>query len=157
MSTDTAPAQLERSTEIAASPAQVWALVSDLPRMASWSPQVVRSTVAGGRVRQGARFTNLNRQGPLFWPTHGKVVRFEPHRDFAFRIAENTVVWSFLLEPTDDGGTRVTHRRETPDGISRLSRLLTRVALGGQTRFTEGLRDGMGQTLERLKAEAEAV
>jgi len=153
---DAPSTELERSIEIAASPAQVWALVSDLPRMASWSPQVVRSTVKGG-VRQGARFRNLNRQGPLFWPTNGKVVRFEPHRDFAFRIAENRVIWSFELEPTADGGTRVTQRRETPDGISKLSLGLTKVVLGGVDGFTERLRDGMGETLDRLKAEAEAV
>lgn len=147
---------LESTVEIDASPAQVWALVTDVSRMAQWSPQVVRSTVKGGVVEQGAKFTNINRQGPLFWPTKAKVVRFEPHRDFAFRIAENKVVWSFELEPTASGGTRLTQRRETPDGISGVSMSLTKVAFGGQEKFTAALRAGMAQTLQRIKAESEA-
>lgn len=150
-------AELEASIDVAAPPAQVWAMVSDIERMASWSPQVVRTTVKGGGVQQGTRFSNLNRQGLLFWPTKGKVVRFEPHRDFAFRIAENRTVWSFELEPLPDGGTRVTQRRELPDGISGLSIGLTKVALGGVASFTDRLRDGMRETLERIKAEAETA
>jgi hypothetical protein len=151
--TATADTQLEQSIEIAATPAQVWALVTDLPRMASWSPQVVKTFVRGP-VRQGTRTLNVNRRGLLVWPTRAKVVRFEPHREFAFRVKDNFTIWSFTLEPTATG-TRVTQRRETPDGISDISVRLTRVALGGQEQFRSELLDGMRQTLERLKADAE--
>ena len=150
-------AELEATIDVAASPAEVWAMVSDIERMASWSPQVVRTTVKGGGVQLGTRFSNLNRQGLLFWPTKGKVVRFDPHRDFAFRIADNRTIWSFELEPIPNGGTRITQRRELPDGISNLSLRLTKVALGGVDKFTDRLRDGMQQTLARIKAEAEAA
>lgn len=152
---DTYEKLLEDSIEIEAPPATVWALVTDLPRMARWSPQVVRSRVKGGEVRLGATFSNLNRRKLLFWPTAGKVVRYTPESELAFKIRENKTVWSFRLEPTATGGTRLTQRRETPDGISDISLRLTKVALGGQQRFTEDLRDGMRQTLERIKAEAE--
>jgi hypothetical protein len=64
------------------------------------------------------------------------VVRCEPHTDFAFRIRENWTIWSFALEPTAAGGTRLTQRRETPKGISGLSLRLTKVALGGVPKFT---------------------
>ena len=148
------PAQLEASIDVAAPPAKVWSLLTDLPRMASWSPQVVK-TVVRGPVQLGTRSYNLNRRGPLFWPTRSKVVRFEPHREFAFRVKDNLTVWSFTLEPTD-AGTRVTQRRETPDGISDISLRLTKVALGGQETFTGEMREGMRQTLERMKADAEA-
>ena len=147
--------QLEQTTDIAAPPERVWALVTDVARMASWSPQVLRTFVRGKVVGPGTTFLNLNRQGAKVWPTRAKVVRFEPHRDFAFRIAENHTVWSFRLEPTADGGTRLTERRETPHGISSLSKVLTKAVLGGQEPFTEELRRGMQQTLERVKAEAE--
>ena len=147
---------LEESIEIAAPPAAVWALVSDPVRMSSWSPQVVRTKVRGGAVRQGARFTNLNRRGWLFWPTQAKVVTYEPERAFAFRIKENWTVWSFTLEPTPTG-TRVTERREAPQGISGVSQRLTKIALGGQQVFTDELRAGMRQTLERIKIEAESA
>ncbi|MCW2814378.1 MAG: polyketide cyclase [Nocardioides sp.] len=148
---------LEASIEIDATPAQVWALVSDVPRMASWSPQVVRSTVKGGVVEKGATFRNINRQGPLFWPTAAKVVRFEPHRDFAFRVRENRTIWSFELADNATGGTTLTQRREVPDGISKLSVVLTKVALGGVDDFHRTLRVGMQQTLERIKVEAEST
>ena len=152
MSVDVEPL-LEETIEVAAPPATVWALVSDVARMASWSPQVVKTFVRGGPVQDGTRFFNLNRRGPLFWPTRAKVVTFEPHRELAFRIKENWTVWSFTLEPTESGGTRVSERRRAPDGISGVSHGLTRVALGGQQVFTEELRAGMRQTLERIKAE----
>lgn len=146
---------IEQSIEIAAEPAQVWALVTDLPRMASWSPQVFKTVVRGGNIGLGTRTINVNRRGPLFWPTRSKVVRFEPHSEFAFRIAENKSIWSFSLEPVA-GGTRVTQRREVPDGISGVSTFLTKTVLGGQDVFQSELRDGMKQTLERIKAEVEA-
>ena len=155
MSTDTTD-ELQTSIEIDAPPAQVWALVADLPRMREWSPQVKHTHVVGGRVRLGARMLNLNGQGWKRWPTTGKVVRCEPHRDLAFRITENTVVWSFGLEPLDDGArTRLTHRRETPDGVSAVSRGLTTVVLGGVPAFTEELRTGMQRTLAGIKATVE--
>ena len=154
MTTATEPL-LEETIEVAAPPEKVWALVSDLPRMARWSPQVVKTIVRGGPVRLGSRTININRRGPLFWPTQAEVVRFDPHRELAFRIKENYTIWSFTLEP-DGTGTRVTQRREAPDGISNVSIRLTRTILGGQETFTGELREGMRQTLERIKAEAEA-
>lgn len=155
MTTTDAPAQLEASIEIDAPPAQVWALVSDLTRMSEWSPMTSRTKVLGGTVKQGARFVNLNRKGLLVWPTTAKVVRFEPHRDLAFRIAENRTVWSYALEPTASGGTRLTSRRETPHGISRGSTALVGAVMGGVPAFTDELRAGMQTTLEQIKAAAE--
>ena len=151
---ETIEALLEETVEIQAEPARVWSLVSDVARMSSWSPQVVRTFVRGRPVQLGTTFINVNRRGALFWPTQAKVVRFEPHREFAFRIKENWTIWSFTLEPTATG-TRLTQRREAPDGISGLSQRLTKVALGGQATFAAELRAGMRQTLDRVKAEAE--
>ncbi len=146
---------LEETIEVDATPAQVWSLVSDLRRMASWSPQVVKTIVRGGVVRQGTRTVNLNRRGLLVWPTRAKVIRFEPHRELAFRIKDNLTIWSFTLEPTESGGTRIIQRREAPDGISSISVTLTAAAFGGQQGFGSELREGMRQTLARIKAEAE--
>ncbi len=146
-------AALHESVDVAAPPERVWALVTDLPRMASWSPQGVR-TFVHGPVGLGTRAFHVNRSGWKVWPTRSKVVRFEPHRDFAFRIKDNGVIWSYALEPTD-AGTRITHRRETPDGILPISLKLQDAVLGGVDRFTGELREGMRRTLRRIKAEAE--
>ena len=60
----------------------------------------MRTFVRGGPVQQGTPLRQPQPRGPLFWPTQAKVVRFEPHREFAFRIKENWTIWSFTLEPT---------------------------------------------------------
>ena len=99
---------------------------------------------------------NVNRRGLLVWPTQSKVVRFVPEREIAFRVKENWTVWSYTLEPTEDGGTRVTARREAPTGISDVSVKLTTTVLGGVEAFTDELREGMQQTLARIKADAES-
>ena len=148
-------ALIEESIEVDATPATVWKLVTDLPRMAAWSPQVVRTVVRGGPVGLGTRTVNVNRRGPLVWPTRSKVVRFEPHRDFAFRIKDNNTIWSFTLEPTETG-TRVVQRREAPNGTTKISDTLIRRVMGGQESFQGELRAGMRQTLRRLKVDAEA-
>ena len=147
--TDITPV-LEESIEVRASPGAVWALISDLTRMPRWSPQVRRTWVKGGTTQQGARFRNLNRKGLLFWPTSAKVVEFVANRKLAFRVKDNFTVWSFTLEPSGTG-TRITERREAPDGISAISIKLTKAVLGGQETFTADLRSGMRQTLTRLK------
>lgn len=146
---------LEETLHIDAAPAEVWALASDLPRIAEWSPQVVRTRTKDKPVKLGTTMTNINRRGPLVWPTHAKVVRYEDGREIAFKIKENLTVWSFLVEP-DGEGTRVTHRREAGDGTSGLSDFLVRRILGGQKSFHAELRAGMRQTLSGIKARAEA-
>ena len=134
---------IEETIEVAATPAQVWSLVSDLGRMGAWSPQVVKTFVRGGAVQQGTRTFNINRRGLLVWPTQAKVVRFEPQQEVAFRIKDNFTIWSFSLEPTESGGTRITQRREAPSGLSNISVKLTRLAFGGQRSFGSELREGM--------------
>lgn len=148
---------LEDSVEVDASPAAVWAMVSDVRRMAEWSPQVTSTRLRAGHddITLGARFTNRNQHGELVWTTHGEIVRFEPERVIAFRIEENWAVWSFGLEPTGDG-TCLTQRRETPEGISQLSIDLVEAFMGGQEEFTAALRAGMRETLERIRAAAES-
>ena len=148
---------LEETVHVDAEPAQVWALVSDLPRIAEWSPQVVRSKTSDTPVKLGTTMRNLNRKGILFWPTAAKVVRFEEGREVAFKIKENKTVWSFQVEPAAEGGTTVTHRREAPEGTTGLSDFLVRRVLGGQQDFQASLRAGMRQTLSGVKSVAEGA
>ena len=148
-------AELTATTTINATPDRVWAAVSDVTRMPSWSPQVRKTVVrGGGSVGKGTKFVNINRDGWKHWPTTATVVRCDPHTDFAFRINENRTVWSFRLEEVE-GGTRVTQRREAPEGIAAVSGVLVKYVLGGREAFTASMQRGMEQTLERLKAELE--
>ena len=159
MTTSTDVPTLQDHEPIAASPETVWALVGDPTRMAEWSPQVDSTRLADGATdcAVGTRFTNRNVQGELAWITHGEVVRHEPGRALAFRIEENWAVWSFELEPTADGGTLLRQRRDTPDGVSELSRQLTDAYLGGMDALTGNLRAGMRETLTRIRVAAEGT
>lgn len=151
---DVAP--IEATTEIDAPPARVWALVSDLRNMARWSPQCVKTFVrGGGEVTQGSKMVNINRRGLLFWPTQSKVVRFTPEKEIAFRVKENWTIWSYTLEPTASGGTKLTGKREAPDGISDVSVRLTKTVLGGTETFASELASGIAETLGKIKADAE--
>lgn len=146
---------LEETIEVSAAVDRVWTLVSDLPRLAEWSPQVVKTLLRGGRpVRLGSTMVNLNRRGLLVWPTTSRVVRFEPLTEIAFKVRENHSIWSFTLVPHDDG-TRIVQRREAPQGTTALSKKAVDRFMGGQAVFQRELRQGMRQTLERIKAEAE--
>ncbi|MGX9675443.1 SRPBCC family protein [Mycobacterium sp. HM-7] len=147
---------LEESIDIAAAPDEVWTLVSDVRRMAEWSPQVESTRLRGGaeQVADGVEFTNLNSNGTFQWTTHGTVVRLDSGREIAFRIKENWAIWSLRLEPTA-GGTKLTQRRENPDGSPAETVQVIDAYLGGQDVFTQSMRDGIRQTLQAIKAAAE--
>lgn len=151
--------KLEDSVEIAAPARRVWELVSDVRRMPEWSPQVQSVRLRSGfdAVTLGAQFTNLNKHGDFEWVTHGEIVRYDDGRELAFRIAENTVVWYFALEPLDDGRTLLREWRETPEGISDLARSTVDKYLGGHQDFTVALRKGIRQTLGAIKTAAETA
>ncbi len=151
--------RIEQSVEVSAKPSQVWTVVSDLPRMSEWSPQVWRSFLRGGgpgdgRIGAGTRLLNVNRRGLLVWPTRSTVVRFEERREIAWRIKDNGSIWSFVLEPSGSG-TRLVQRRDVPDGIHESSLALTDRLLGGQPAFQAELQAGMRQTLARIKQTVE--
>ncbi len=96
---------LEDRIGVDAPVSRVWELVGDVCRMPEWSPQVMSTRLRAGhdRCRLGVESTSRNHEGELEWNTHGQITRYDPEQAIAFRIAENWVVWSFLLAPTDDG------------------------------------------------------
>ena len=112
--------------------------------MASWSPQVVKTFVRGGRCSCGTQALNINRRGPLFWPTRSKVVASS--RTASSRSGSRTTraIWAFVLEPTATG-TRLVHERRTPDGIAPISLTLQKHVLGGVERFTGELKPACGR------------
>jgi len=147
--------EISASIDIEAPPERVWELVSNPAHMPRWSPQCRKMIVRGkGPVGVGTTTININRRGPLFWPTRSKVKEFVPAKRFAFQIAENGTVWSYDLEATATG-TRLTESRHAPHGVSAVSNFLTSRVLGGTDNFETELEDGIRQTLERIKAAAE--
>ncbi|MCD2145331.1 SRPBCC family protein [Gordonia paraffinivorans] len=147
-------ALIEESIEIDATPEQVWSVISDLERMGEWSPQCKKMIIRGGTVGLGTRTININRRGPLVWPTTSKVVRFEPNREIAFRVAENHTVWSYTITPGDSGVT-LTERREVNGSTTKISSILVDKLFGGVESFETELKLGMAETLGKIKRAAE--
>lgn len=144
---------LQAQIDIAAPPATVWALISDLKKMPQWSPQT-RAMKLFGPLRVGAKTVNVNRRRLLVWPTSSTITVVEPERKLAFRIGANGTEWSYELEPID-GGTRVIESRRAPNGVKKISSVLVNAAMGGVPSFEVELVEGMNHTLSRLKAAAE--
>lgn len=153
--TDAVAPLLEESITIDAAPERVWSLVSDLGRMSTWSPQVVRTIVRGRPIKLGTKMINLNRRGLILWPTRTVVVRFEPQQEIAFKVVDNYATWSFGVASDGAGGTILTQRREAPDGISKVARALHGRLLGGIGEFQLEIEAGMRETLTRIKVDAE--
>lgn len=149
-------ATIEESVEISAPPAKVWSLIQDPRVMSKYSPETWRSFLRGGGVvKQGSRFLNINRRGPLVWPTRSKIVTFVPEQEIAWRVADNYTIWRLRIEPTG-GGCRLVQTREAPQGISDISVRLTNLAFGGVDSFSAELKGDMATTLSKIKADAEA-
>lgn len=100
------------SVEINASPAAVYALVTDIEnqhrftrecRAAGWLPPARTAAV-------GARFRGHNQAGKAKWSTTCTVTTAEPERAFAYRVGSGPIRvadWAWTFEPAQDG-CRVT-------------------------------------------------
>lgn len=149
---------LHVSIDIAAPPADVWKLVSDVRRMGEWSPECRKVIVwrRGGRVRLGTWLTGINKAGWVVWPTNCKVFTFEPEQTIGWRVVESGARWSYQLDQVGDV-TKLTERRELPDGKTWIAQVFARTALGGDENHDRHLRRGMEKTLRRIKDEVESA
>jgi uncharacterized protein YndB with AHSA1/START domain len=150
----TLPKNLEASIDIAAPPERVWAVLADPSRMPEFSPQCVRM-IPIGKPRAGTLTVNLNRDGWKFWPTTSRILRYEKNSALAFRVSQNRTVWTYTLEPTENG-TRLVERRDVPNGTTWVSRTLIDAVLGGEAAFEENLVAGMNESLAKIRTAAEA-
>ena len=145
---------LQAQIDIKAPVPKVWALISDFNRMPQWSPQC-RLMRALGPVRQGTRTINLNRRNFLFWPTTSTVTEVIPEKKLAFRVNTNGTIWSYELEPTEQG-TRVVETRHAENGVRPAANFTVQALFGGVPTFERELVEGMNTSLARIKAAAES-
>jgi hypothetical protein len=142
---------LQRTIDIDAPPDHVWKVVSDLRRTGEWSPECRKVLVlGGGAVRQGSRIVGFNRRRWILWPTTSQVRLFEPGQAVGWTVFENGTTWSYRLEPRG-AGTRLTERRDAPDGITTFADRFAQVFLGGSEPHSAELEDGMQASLERIR------
>jgi dimethylaniline monooxygenase (N-oxide forming) len=148
----------EVSLRIAAPAAQLYDLVSDVTQMGRWSPECTGARWLGDAAGPavGARFRGANRRGWVRWWTTNEVVTAEPGRQFAFETKQSGTRWGYRLEPDGEGATIVTEWREPFRRRPRPAAAFAGLLLGGVGSHDDEMRDGMRETLERLKAGAEA-
>lgn len=145
---------LQTQIDINAPVDKVWALISDFRRMPQWSPQC-RLMKAFGPLRQGTRTINFNRRNFLYWPTTSTVTELVPEKKLAFRVNTNNTIWTYELEPTENG-TRVVESRHAENGVKPAANFTVQALFGGVPNFERELIDGMNTSLARIKAAAES-
>src|SRR5688572_27069373 len=106
------------SRVIAADPATVYRLVSDVTRTGEWSPETRSARWIGGAAgpAAGARFRGVNRWRLVIWTRTCVVEEAEPGKRFVFRTlpkpgVSDSTRWSYEFEDVP-GGTRVTESYE---------------------------------------------
>ncbi|MCC2278230.1 SRPBCC domain-containing protein [Streptomyces morookaense] len=102
--------QIATMVDIAATPARVWEVLTDLPRYPDWNPFIRE---ASGEIAPGARLRLR------MFPVHGRTVTFRPRIRTA--VPQRELSWTgrlvlpglfdglhrFVLTDLDGGGTRV--------------------------------------------------
>jgi hypothetical protein len=151
-------ADVAESITVDVPPGEVYRAVSDVRRMARWSPECFAALVWSRREGMPARFVGFNRRGPWVWFTTCQVVTARPGEEFAFDVTTfgmPVARWSYRFAPVD-GGTEVTEcwRDQRGRGAHVLGRIFTGKA---GTNRPEDNRAGMRTTLARLKHELEAA
>ena len=142
--------------DVAAPADQVYALVSDLPGLASVASEFTGGRWLGGETqpRVGARFRGTNRRGVRIWTTVSTVTDAESPSRFAFEVRSMGFPvsrWQYDIEPTDTG-CRVTEA--TWDQRPSWFRPLTSLATGVSDRKTAN-QANIEATLAKLKTAAE--
>lgn len=143
--------------DIAASPEDVYAAISDVTRMGEWSEECYacewHKGFSGPAI--GAAFDGHNRIGDREWTTQGTVIEAEPGRAFAFECSMYGIhfsTWGYCIEPIR-GGCRVT---EWSDDLRTESALEFSRRVSGVDDRRSRNRQTMARTLDRLAAAFES-
>jgi Polyketide cyclase / dehydrase and lipid transport len=150
--------EVAESITVGVAPADVYRAVSDVRRMARWSPECFATLVWSRRGGVPARFAGFNRRGPWVWFTTCRVVTARPGEEFAFDVTTfgmPVARWSYRLAAVPDG-TEVTERWQDQRG--RGATILGRIFTGKVASDRPAAnRDNMRTTLTRLKRELESA
>lgn len=148
--------------DIAASPAVVWALVSDITLPARFSKEFTGAEwLSEPPHGVGSQFEGHNGRGERTWSTTCTVVAWSPERSFAWAVGDRDLPlawWSFALEPLD-GGTRLVFHATAGLGESGLSRAVEGDPANAETMIAgrlETWRLNMQRTVEGVRDLAEA-
>lgn len=151
-------AGVEERIVVSAPPAEVFAAVADVRRMARWSPECFAVWIWRKQNGMAARFIGWNRYKLFVWFSTCQVRVAKPGAEFAFDVTTfgmPVARWGYRFSPTQ-GGTEVTEYWFDKRNFG--STLLGRIFTGkSATMRPEVNRDGMRHTLRRLKTELESA
>ena len=145
------------TTEIAAPPDEVYALVTDVRNMGRWSPECHRCKWLDGDSGPavGAQFKGWNKRGLMRWSTVSTVVIADQPTEFAWEVTQSRMRWGYRFEPTANG-TKITEYRDHLGPKPLFVRLAYKLRLLGRDPDAI-VRAGMKETLNRLKVGAEST
>lgn len=149
--------KMSESISVAATPIELYALVSDVTRMGEWSPVCCACWWdQGAEPLVGAWFTGRNELPERTWETRCQVVAADPGREFAWVVNKGWVRWGYTFEPEDEG-TRLTESWEfLPPGIAGFRELFGAQADAQIDGRREAAETGIPATLAAIKKAAEA-
>jgi hypothetical protein len=167
--------ELNADIRVSAPPAAVYAVISDLPRSAEWSAECRGGAwVSGEPATVGAVFRGENLRAedvvawaPVVrgtWHTESEVVEAEPGRVFRWAMRDRAgraqeSVWSYEIEPADDGGSVLSHRFRMGAATEGIRGITAEMDDAERARFFAEWRDKLAvdlrTTLRRIKAVVE--
>jgi len=130
-----------------ASPDQVFAVLTDVTRIAEWSHECQGAEWLDGATRAelGATFRGRNQVNRFGWSRVCTVTRLEPGRAFGYRtsggVPSDSTAWMFTLEP-EGAGTRITQRYDVIK-FSRALELITYAFVPAHRDRREALREDL--------------
>ena len=147
---------IEITRDIAASPAAVYAAITDITRMGEWSTECYACEWHEGfdAPAVGAKFDGHNRNGDKEWTTQATITEADPGRSFVFECSMydfHYATWGYRIEPTATS-SRVT---EWSIDLRPESALEFSIKTSGIADRAGRNRDTMSGTLERLAAALE--
>ena len=146
------------SVVVAASPEELYDLVSDVTRTGEWSPVCVAcwwDEGAGPTV--GSWFTGRNVTPERTWETRSLVAVADRGREFAWLVSGRLVRWGFTFTPVD-GGTELTESWEfLPAGQAFFAERYGDDAPRQIEDRTRAAHEGIPATLAAIKRIAEAA
>ena len=138
------------SIDIAASPNEVYAVLTDLSRISEISPECYKAEWEGGATgaEVGAAFRGYNKAGENSWDVGCEVVAAEPGKRWAFKVPADDgrdTLWSYDIAATESG-CAVTESFDAPILVDEHFQKMGRYAM---------LLENISGTLTNLKNAAE--
>ncbi|MGI8709415.1 MAG: SRPBCC family protein [Acidimicrobiales bacterium] len=156
---DPSPAPGDEATlRIAAPHEELYRIVTEVGAMGRLSPECTGGQWLDGASGPvvGARFKGHNKRGWARWSTTNTVVAAEPGQEFAFETKQSGTRWRYRFQPDGDA-TVVIESREACADRPLVAKVFATLALGGAGHHEDEMRQGMLDTLHRLKDVAEGA